>query len=95
MEDKGKFFLYKGKPLVRCGNTIYYGSMADDYVVMMQVMGTEKFEDVDMANKVSVKLIMTDESKNPLERIMKSSEKTGLYNAMDIAAIWLDDALKK
>ena len=24
---------YKGRPLVRCGNDIYYGSMHDPYVV--------------------------------------------------------------
>lgn len=95
MAEKSEFLLYKNKPLVKCGNTIYYGSMADEYVVMMQVMDQKKLKDMDVAGKISVKLIMTDESKNPLERIVKSSERNGLYPALDIASVWLEDALKK
>ncbi len=33
---------YKGRPLVRCGNDIYYGSMHDPYVVYLQVLTTKK-----------------------------------------------------
>lgn len=95
MAKKNQFFLYKNRPLVRCKDTIYYGSMADEYVVMMQIHGTKTFEDMQLSDKVSIKLIMTDESKNPLERIVKTSEKDGLYKALDIADIWLTDALKK
>lgn len=95
MAKQNQFFLYKDHPLVRCGNTIYYGSMADEYVVMMQVHSTKSFEDMTLSNRVSIKLIMTDETKNPLERIVKSSEKDGLYKALDLADAWLSDALKK
>lgn len=95
MAEKSEFFQYKDRPLVRCGNTIYYGSMGDDYVVMMQIGGSEKKDDLAISNKVSIKMIMTDESKNPLERIVKTSEKEGLYPALDIADIWLTDAEKK
>lgn len=94
MAEKQPFFLYKGRPLVRCGNTIYYGSMGEDYVIMMQIHDFKKWKDMDMCGKISVKLIMTDETKNPLERIVKTSEKEGLYPALDIADIWLQDALK-
>ena len=90
-----QFLLYKDKPLVRCGNTIYYGDMADEYVIMMQILGTKKWRDRDICGRISVKLIMTDETRNPLERIVKSSEKDGLYPALDIASVWLEDALKK
>ena len=30
-----EFFLYKGRPLVRLQDTIYYGRMSDPYVVML------------------------------------------------------------
>lgn len=95
MAKENQFFLYKDHPLVRCGNTVYYGSMADEYVVMMQIHGTKEFKDMTMGDKVSIKLIMTDETKNPLERIVKSSEKESLYKALDLADAWLSDALKK
>ncbi len=95
MAAKDKFLLYKGRPLVRCGNTIYYGNMYEDYVVMMQVQDFEHKNNLDMSGNISIKLIMTDESKNPLERIVKTSEKQGLYPALDIANIWLSEALKK
>ncbi len=91
----GKEFLqYKNRPLVRCKNTIYYGNMHDDYVIMMTIMDSTKKDDLDISGKISIKLIMTDETKNPLERIVKSSEKEGMYKALDIANIWLTEALK-
>jgi hypothetical protein len=95
MAESATFLQYKDKPLVRCGNTIYYGNMSDEYVVMMQVLSHKELKGMDACGKVSVKLIMTDETKNPLERIVKSSEKDGLYPALDIASVWLEDALKK
>ena len=33
---------YKGRPLVRCGNDIYYGSLKEPYVVYLQVLTTKK-----------------------------------------------------
>ena len=33
---------YKGRPLVRCGNDIYYGSMKEPFVVYLQVLSTKK-----------------------------------------------------
>ncbi len=92
---ENQFLLYKDKPLVKCGNTIYYGDMADDYVIMMQILNKKNWHDQEFCGKISVKLIMTDETKNPLERIVKSSEKEGLYPALDIASVWLHDALRK
>ena len=31
-----EYLLYKGKPLVRCGNVLYYGNMTDKYVIKME-----------------------------------------------------------
>lgn len=90
-----KFFEYKNRPLVRSGDMIYYGNMADPFVVMMQLHGENAVQDLKMAQSVSIKMIDTDESKNLLERIVKTSEKEGLYPALDIADIWLTDAEKK
>ncbi|MBQ7962143.1 MAG: hypothetical protein IJ289_06035 [Clostridia bacterium] len=93
-EKKGpKFLTYKGKPLVRCGKTIYYGNMCDPYVIMLQICSTKKVGELDVASRVTVQLLNTDPDVRPRERIVKKSEKQGLYQAMDIASIWLERAL--
>ncbi len=84
-----QMMVFKGKPLVRNGNTLYYGSMADPYVTLLQVLSTEEFHGVQMANNVSVQLLSTDPNQGPRERIVKRTEKNGLYNALNIANIWL------
>lgn len=93
-DKKNDFLTYKGKPLVRNGNTIYYGNMTDDYVIMMQITSSKEFGELDLASKVTVQLINTDPDVSIKEKIVKSSEKKGLYAAMDIADIWLTRALK-
>ncbi len=92
-KDSGKFLTYKGKPLVRNGNTLYYGNANDKYVIMMQILSSKPVGDVEVASKVSVQLLNTDPDVSPRERIVKSSEKKGLYAAMDIAEVWLSRAL--
>ncbi|MEG1887095.1 MAG: hypothetical protein RR177_03120 [Oscillospiraceae bacterium] len=88
------FLTYKGKPLVRKGDEIYYGDMADKYVIMLKIVSTKKVKDLDVAEKVLVQLMLTDPELKTRDRIAKKSEKTGLYNAMDIGAIWLERSLK-
>ena len=93
-KKKSQFLMYKGKPFVRCGNTLYYGDMNDPYVIMLQVLSKETVQDLEVANKVSVQLIKTDPDANPRERIVKRSEKSGLYEALDIGSVWLDRAIR-
>ncbi|MEE1066701.1 MAG: hypothetical protein UH249_11280 [Acutalibacteraceae bacterium] len=96
MAKKGnKFLEYRGKPLVRCGNTIYYGNMNDPYVIMLQITSTKTFNDMEIADRVLIQLLNTDPDCRPRDRIVKKSEKKGLYNAMDIGTIWLERALEK
>ena len=89
-KDEG--LVYKNHPLRRVGNLIYYGSMADKYIIMMQVLDTKKVQDLDVATRVSIQLQLTDPEKSR-SRVEKKSEKDSLYAAMDIASIWLDRAL--
>lgn len=88
-----EFLEYKGKPLVRKGDDIYYGDMSDKFVVKLTVKDSEKDGDITKANTVLVQLLDTDTSLEPEKRIIKKSEKTGLYNAMDIGSVWLERAL--
>lgn len=86
---------YKGHPLQRKDNFIYYGSFADKYIVMMQILETKKVKDLDVATKVSVQLQMTDPTVKSRDRIVKKSEKESLYAAIDVGAVWLDRALSQ
>ena len=90
---KEEFLTYKGKPLVRCGNTIYYGDPGEKCVVMLQVLTNKIVNDQEIADKVSVLLLSTDEELSMKERILKKSEKVGLYTALDVGAVWLERSL--
>ena len=57
---KGNGLVYKNHPLRRVDNLIYYGSMADKYIVLLQILDTKKEQDMDVATRVSVQLQMTD-----------------------------------
>lgn len=89
-----EFSTYKGKPLVRCGDEIYYGSMADRFVIRMQIKSKKMVGDTEIADKVTVQLLCTDPDLSPRKQLVKSSEKQGLYVALDIADVWLERALK-
>ena len=84
---------YKGHPLQRKDNFLYYGSFADKYVIMMQILETKKVKDLDVATKVSVQLQLTDSSVKSRDRIVKKTEMDSLYAAIDVASVWLDRAL--
>ena len=93
MADNNKMLMYKGHPLRRKDNLIYYGSMADKYIVMIQVMSTTKDGGLEIADKVHLQLQLTDPDLKSRDRVVKKSEKDSLYSAMDISAIWLERAL--
>jgi hypothetical protein len=88
-----KVLMYKGRPLMRKDNMIYYGSMADSHVVVLQVLETKNVNGSDIASKVSVQLQLTDPNARPRERIVKKAEKPGIYSALDVGCIWLQRAL--
>jgi arginyl-tRNA synthetase len=84
---------YKGFPLRRKDNLIYYGSMADKYIIMMQIVDTKKVKEMDVATKVIVQLQLTDPNLKSRDRVVKKTEKNSLYLAMDVAAVWLERAI--
>ena len=84
---------YKGRPLRRKDNLIYYGTMAEKYIIQMQILETKKVKDLDVATKVAVQLQLTDPTLSSKRRVEKKTEKDSLFAAMDVAAVWLDRAL--
>ena len=93
MAEENAVLMYKGRPLMRKDNMIYYGSMADSHIVMLQVLESKKQGDIDIATRGSVQLQLTDPAVRSRARIVKKSEKDGLYTALDLGCVWLERAL--
>ena len=93
MAEENAVLMYKGRPLMRKDNLIYYGSMADSHIVMLQILETKKQGDMDIATRVSVQLQLTDPTVRSRDRIVKKGEKDRLYTALDFGCVWLERAL--
>ena len=91
--QENNVLMYKGRPLMRKDNLIYYGSKADSHIVMLQILESKKQGDIDVATRVSVQLQLTDPAVKSRDRIVKKSEKDGLYTALDFGCVWLERAL--
>jgi len=93
MAESNELLMYKGHPLMRKDNLVYYGSMADKYIVMLQILETKNVQDVNLATRVSVQLQLTDPNIKSRDRVVKKSEKDGFYTALDVGCVWLERAL--
>ena len=93
MAEASGTLTYKGHPLRRKDNLIYYGSMADKYIIMIQVMSSEQQDGLDMANKVHLQLQFTDPDLKSRDRVVKKSDLPDLFSAIDMGSIWLMRAL--
>lgn len=93
MAETSGVLTYKGHPLRRKDNLIYYGSMADKYIIMIQVMSSEKQDGLDVANKVHLQLQFTDPDLKSRDRVVKKSDLPDLFSAIDMGSIWLMRAL--
>lgn len=89
-----KFLTYKGKPLVRKGNEIYYGDMSEKYIVRFEILSQTKAGKLELADQVSVQLLSSNVDLPLSERVSKETVKPTLFDALDIGFIWLERALK-
>ncbi len=93
MSERNDVLMYKGRPLMRKDNMVYYGSMADEYIVMLQILESKDFQDLKLSTKVSVQLQRTAPDVKARDRVVKKSEKDGFYTALDVGSVWLERAL--
>ena len=93
MAEENAVLMYKGRPLMRKDNLIYYGSMAQSHIVMLQILETKTVGGSEIASRVSVQLQLTDPSAKSRDRVVKKGEKPGLYTALDFGSVWLERAL--
>lgn len=89
------FLTYKEKPLVRNGNEIYYGDMAEPFVVKFTILSATEENGKEIPNKVSVQLLKSDIQLPEKERIVKETVKNSMFEALDFGFVWLERALKE
>ncbi|MCH5205976.1 MAG: hypothetical protein J1F09_03415 [Oscillospiraceae bacterium] len=86
-----KLFYYRGFPLIRNGNTIFYGCAGDDFAAMLTIKDTKTIADKEVPNKIMVQLVprnlVADKDK------ARKGDFTGLYESLDTAHVWLTEAL--
>lgn len=90
MQRKKKQFSYKGKPLYRVGNTLYYGDLNEKYIMQFDITETKKVKELDAAANVKLKLISNTGAD---VQVYRQSERQNLYQALDLGAWWLKTAL--
>ena len=67
--------------------------MEDKYVTRLVIKSKKEENGIEVADKVAIQLLCTDPDLYPRKQLVKTSEKSSLYLAMDIADIWLERAL--
>jgi hypothetical protein len=87
----GKYLEYKGKPLVREGDTICYGDMEDKCILILEIMSYKSTENGELPDKILIQVV---DSKNQAN-ILRQGSKSGLYDAFEIGLVWLEHELKK
>ena len=95
MAEEKNILMYKGHPLMRKDDLIYYGSMADEYILQMQILETTDLSDLKLATKVAIQLQRTAADLRPRDRIVKKGEFEGFYAALEVGCIWLSRISKK
>ena len=85
-----KLLFYRGFPLIRSGNTSFYGSAGDAFAAKLTIKDTKKIADAEVPDKIMVQLL----PKNPADAAkMRRGDYTGFYEALDAAHLWLTDVL--
>ncbi len=84
--SENEFVEYKGKPIVRQGDDIFYGDLSEKYFVYMMIMSTKKSPkgDYQVPDTIMVQLLDSQTKKPEKQKITN-----GLVEAFDFAEAWL------
>lgn len=82
--------IYKGRPVVRDGNKLYFGEPYNRFMVVFTVLQNVN----DVPARILVQLQNTDPAlAMSSEKIVKEVERKNLFDAFEIGSIWLEKAL--
>lgn len=87
----GKYLEYKGKPLVREGDTICYGDMSEKCILILEIISYKEQDGKKLPDKIMIQVI---DSKDP-NKIIRQGSYTGLHDAFSMGEIWLEQALQQ
>ena len=87
----GKYLEYKGKPLVREGDTICYGDMSEKCILILEIISYKEQDGKRLPDKIMIQVI---DSKDP-NKIIRQGSYTGLHDAFSMGEIWLEQALQQ
>lgn len=90
---KKKVLMYKGKPLLRCGDRIYYGNLEDKCILVLDIVESEEKNDIISSTKIKVQ-VMDNTGEFGKGQVYRKGERENLYKAIDIGEWWLQDALQ-
>ena len=88
---EGKYLEYKGKPLVREGDTICYGDMDEKCILILEILSYKKEDGKDLPDNVFIQVVDPKNQTN----ILRQGSKQGLFEAFELGLIWLEHELKK
>ena len=88
---EGKYLEYKGKPLVREGDTICYGDMNEKCILILEILSYKKEEGKDLPDNVFIQVVDPKNQTN----ILRQGSKQGLFEAFELGLVWLEHELKK
>ena len=92
MSDNSIPLFYKNRPLVRCGDEMYYGNMSDKFIILMKILSYSQVGETDVADKILIQMLYTDPDIKGKGKIVKSVEKNGMATALEFACAWLNSA---
>ena len=81
---ENEFLEYKGKPLVRQGDEIFYGDLSDKYYIYMMIMSEKDTENGSVPERIMIQLI---ESSTKIPKNQKIV--VGFKEAFEFADAWL------
>ena len=85
---------YKGHPLVRDANRIYYGEPYNKVMIVLTILENKPVNGVDMPSRILVQLQSTDPALAlKKEKIINEVERKTLADALNIGSVWLDKSL--
>lgn len=90
---KKKVLTYKGKPVYKKGNKLFYGNLEDPLILMLEIAETKKVQNINVATKVKFSIQDNNVDEIGTGTNYRSGEREDLYKAFDIGAWWLQDAL--
>ena len=94
MDNNENLLTYKGHPLVRNANKIYYGEPYNKAMIVLTILENTGEGEAKMPSRILVQLQSTDPAlAMKKEKILNEVERKTLADALNIGAVWLEKQL--